>query len=241
MTGSARSPVRSLNAVGRRALDVAIALAGLVAFAPAMVVIAVMICVDTSGPVFFRQIRLGRGGRRFHLCKFRKFGHDADATGGAVTLKNDPRMTRVGRTLERTKLDELPQLWNVLVGDMSIVGPRPETLDFADCFDDDFRGVLDYTPGLLGPCQAIFRNESSFYPADRDPHEFYRTVLFPAKARINLLYFSRRTVVSDVCWIIRSALAVLGFPAFRRESLNSVEAVENWLRRGRRMSGPSVV
>jgi lipopolysaccharide/colanic/teichoic acid biosynthesis glycosyltransferase len=241
MTGSARSPIRSLNAVGRRALDVAIALAGLVAFAPAMLTIAVMIRLDSPGPVFFRQIRLGRQGQHFHLYKFRKFRRDAHRTGGAVTLKDDPRMTRVGRILERTKLDELPQLWNVLVGDMSMVGPRPETLDFADCFDDDFRGVLDYTPGLLGPCQAIFRNESFFYPADRDPHEFYRTVLFPVKARIDLLYFSRRTVVSDIGWMIRCALAVVGFPVFRCEGLSGVQAAVSWFRRDQPVSADSVV
>src|SRR6516165_5602392 len=147
MTGSPRSIARSLSAPGRRALDLAIAVAALIVLAPTMLLIAVLIRIESSGPVFFRQIRLGRGGRPFHLYKFRKFWQHADAAHGAVTLKNDPRMTRVGRILERTKFDELPQFWNVLIGDMSIVGPRPETLDFADCFEDDFRMVLDYTPG----------------------------------------------------------------------------------------------
>jgi lipopolysaccharide/colanic/teichoic acid biosynthesis glycosyltransferase len=216
-------------------------MAGLAAFAPAMLVIGVMIRIETPGPVFFRQIRLGCGGRPFRLCKFRKFKHGANAMGRAVTLENDPRLTRIGRILERSKLDELPQLWNVLVGDMSIVGPRPETLDFADCFEHGYQMVLDHTPGLFGPSQAIFRNESSLYPANGDPHEFYQAVLFPTKARIDLLYFSRRTLVSDVGWIIRGALAVVGLPAFCGEGLSSVEVAENWLRRNRRMSAASVV
>jgi lipopolysaccharide/colanic/teichoic acid biosynthesis glycosyltransferase len=241
MTRRPRPHARSTDAAARRALDVALALAGLVVLAPAILVIAVTIRIETPGPAFFRQIRVGRGGRCFRLYKFRKFLHGADATGRAVTLINDPRMTRIGWILERTKLDELPQLWNVLVGNMSIVGPRPETLEFADCFRDEYRMVLDHTPGLFGPSQAIFRNESSLYPANRDPHEFYRAVLFPAKARIDLLYFSRRTLVSDFGWIIHGALAVVGFPVFRGEGLSNVEAAENWLRRDRRMSAASVV
>src|SRR6516162_1708422 len=168
----------------RRAIDVAVALAALVTILPGIIVIAVMVRIESPGPVFFRQIRLGRGGQRFWLYKFRKFRHEANTMSRAVTLKNDPRMTRVGRLLEQTKLDELPQLWNILIGDMSLVGPRPETLNFADCFREGYRRVLDYPPGLFGPSQTMFRNESGLYPANRDPEEFYRAVLFPAKARI---------------------------------------------------------
>jgi lipopolysaccharide/colanic/teichoic acid biosynthesis glycosyltransferase len=91
-------------------------------------------------------------------------------------------MTRVGRILERCKLDELPQIWNVLRGDMSIVGPRPETTEFANCFTGRFVQVLDYRPGLFGPNQAIFSRENALYPSDEEPHEFYRNVLFPIKA-----------------------------------------------------------
>jgi lipopolysaccharide/colanic/teichoic acid biosynthesis glycosyltransferase len=241
MTISSRAHARAISSLTRRALDVAIALTALIELAAAFLLIAIMIRIESPGPAFFRQVRLGRGGRPFHLYKFRKFRHETNTKGRAVTLKDDPRMTRIGRLLERTKLDELPQLWNILVGDMSIVGPRPETLDFADCFDDGYQKVLDYTPGLFGPSQAIFRNESSLYPSDRDPHEFYRAVLFPAKARIDLLYYPRRTIMSDIGWIIRGGLAVLGFPVFRGMGLNQVEAAENWLRRDRRVPSGSLI
>jgi lipopolysaccharide/colanic/teichoic acid biosynthesis glycosyltransferase len=241
MAVSPRSHACAISSETRRALDVAIVLTALVAFAPALLLIAVMIRIESSGPAFFRQIRLGRGGRPFLLYKFRKFRHEADKIGRAVTLKDDPRMTRLGRVLERTKLDELPQLWNVIIGDMSIVGPRPETLDFADCFQDGYRKVLDYTPGLFGPSQAIFRNESSLYPPDRDPHEFYRTILFPAKARIDLRYFPRRTIISDIGWIIRGVLAVMGSPMLRDMGLNSIEVAENWVRRDQRVTAASLV
>jgi lipopolysaccharide/colanic/teichoic acid biosynthesis glycosyltransferase len=214
---------------------VVVAAAGVVVLAPLLLVTAIAIRLDSPGPVLFRQLRLGRGGRPFYLYKFRKFEDCADS-GRPVTLKNDPRMTRIGRLLERTKFDELPQLWNILIGDMSLVGPRPETLNFADCFQGGYRRVLDYTPGLFGPSQTIFRNESWLYPADRDPEEFYRAVLFPAKVRIDLSYFSRRSILSDIGWVIRGVGAVV-----HREGLESVEDAENWLRRERRIKAMSVV
>ena len=224
----------------RRALDVAAALMALAAFAPVILVIAIMIRVESPGPVFFRQLRLGRGGRHFRLYKFRKFYHGTNLHGWGVTLQDDPRMTHIGRLLERSKLDELPQLWNILVGDMSLVGPRPETLDFADCFEGRYARVLDYLPGLFGPSQAMFRNEGALYPPDRDPHEFYRTILFPAKARIDLQYFARRSLISDIGWIVRGILAVIGFPVFRDGGVSRVEAAENWLRRDRPMASAVV-
>ena len=119
----------------RRGFDCLVALVALVCLTPVLAIIAIAIWIDSDGPIFFSQTRLGRGARHFRLHKFRKF-HERDQPGGlAVTLRSDPRMTRVGRVLERTKLDELPQLWNILVGEMALVGPRPESLAFADCFN----------------------------------------------------------------------------------------------------------
>lgn len=215
-----------MDRAAKRAFDVTLATIGLVAFLPVMLLIAIAIRLETPGPVLFRQVRLGQRGHYFRLYKFRKFAHCSTASGPAVTLKNDPRMTRVGRTLERTKLDELPQLWNILVGEMSVVGPRPETLDFAECFTGGRRAILDHRPGLFGPSQAIFRNESALYPAGRDPHEFYRTVLFPAKAEIDLRYFRERTIVSDLFWVIRCVLAVAGLPVAGSEGTKGFEAMQ---------------
>ena len=210
MTDLARSSAQPAACRVRRGVDIAIALAVLVFVSIIMVLIALAIVFDSPGPVLFSQVRLGRDGRPFHLYKFRKFHHRLDSAGRDLTGKNDPRMTRIGRVLERTKLDELPQLWNILVGDMSVVGPRPESLAFADCFTGPFRYVLDHTPGLLGPNQVMFRNESHYFPADRDPHEFYRAVLFPLKARNDLSYFAQRSLRSDFVWMLRGGLAVFG-------------------------------
>src|SRR5262249_33709149 len=141
MTTSLRSRPRTIGSIVRRAFDVAGALTALIVLAPLMGMIAILIRVDSPGPVFFRQLRLGRDGEHFHLYKFRKFRHAGDLRGLGVTLPGDPRMTRVGRLLERSKFDELPQFLNILIGDMSLVGPRPETLDFADCFQDGYERV----------------------------------------------------------------------------------------------------
>jgi lipopolysaccharide/colanic/teichoic acid biosynthesis glycosyltransferase len=194
----------------RRVFDIGCASAALLLLAPAMLMIAAAIWVETGRPIFFSQVRLGRNGRRFLMHKFRKFHPTCGVDTAPLTLKGDNRLTEVGRILAETKADELPQFWNVFKGDMSIVGPRPESLAFVDCFSNGFERVLDYTPGLLGPSQILFRHEQRFYPKNVDPAEFYRRFLFPAKARIDLDYFARRSFLGDLGWIVRGVLAVVG-------------------------------
>jgi lipopolysaccharide/colanic/teichoic acid biosynthesis glycosyltransferase len=193
----------------QRLMDLVVAIAGFVVLTPLMMLIALAICIETGRPIFYSQTRIGRGGGRFRMHKFRKFYKDIGA-GSPLTVDHDPRMTPFGRVLALTKLDELPQLWNVLVGDMSIVGPRPECVDFLDCFTGSYLKVLDYSPGIFGPSQVAFRDERSLYPTNTDPIQFYRDVLFPMKARIDLAYFPNRTFVSDVTWVIRGVFAVVG-------------------------------
>jgi len=194
----------------QRVFDVCVALVTLFVLAPVMLLIAMVVWLESGRPICFSQIRLGKGGRPFYLHKFRKFRADCGSGGLPLTLRNDDRMTTVGRFLALTKADELPQLWNVLRGDMSIVGPRPESLAFADCFSNGLEHVLDCRPGLFGPCQFLFRHEEKFFPPNAEPEEFYRRVLFPAKAKIDLEYFSRRSLIKDVGWMIRGAGAVVG-------------------------------
>lgn len=225
-----RAPTR-VAAVGRadaalrRVFDVVVALTGIVCFLPILIPVVLAIRLDSAGPIFYAQNRLGQHGRIFRLYKFRKF---RDGSGGrAVTLKNDERMTRVGRFLERTKIDEVPQLWNVLRADMSIIGPRPETLDFADGFEGVYRGVLDHRPGIFGPNQVYFRNEGALFPEKIDPHDFYRAVLFPAKARIDLAYFPRRSLMQDLVWLLRGVLAVFGLGLPDEDALQRFRNLEN--------------
>jgi lipopolysaccharide/colanic/teichoic acid biosynthesis glycosyltransferase len=227
--------------VARRMLDVVVALAGLIFLAPLIAMIALAIRIESRGPIFFSQVRLGYRGCHFRLYKFRKFQERQDPQERAVTLANDVRLTRVGKLLMQTKLDELPQLWNVLKGDMSLVGPRPETLDFAECFRDIYRQVLDFKPGLFGPNQVFFRNEGSLYPADCDAERFYRDVLFPLKARVDLAYFPYRNVYLDGAWIARGTIAIFGWSSFPANGVNWAEGIEGWILHACRRSdtGPS--
>lgn len=204
-----RSQARFTDRAGRT-LDVLLAVVGLVVLSPLMLLIAIAIVAESGRPLLFSQIRLGRNGTYFRMYKFRKFRPDCSAFGLPLTLSNDDRTSNVGRFLARTKLDELPQLYNILRGDMAFVGPRPESLAFASCFEEQHRAVLDYKPGIFGPSQAAFRNEAKLYPVNGDLVGFYREVLFPLKASLDLEYYPRRTLFKDLAWIVRGVLAVIG-------------------------------
>ena len=211
-----------------RVIDLAVATLAIVVSAPAMALIAVAILLESGRPIFFSQVRLGVGGRQFRMYKFDKFDEHAPTTGQALTLENDPRLTRVGRLLARTKLDELPQFWNVLKGDMSLVGPRPESLAFRDCFQGRYRAILDHKPGIFGPSQVLFRDEAVFYRGCPDLDRFYRQVLFPMKAAIDLAYFARRTLWRDLWWIVRGVLAVVGWSSLTPDRVALIQSSMTW-------------
>lgn len=189
--------------MGKRIFDIVLAVIVLVVAAPLLALIALAVKLDSPGRAIFSQERLGQGGVVFRIHKFRKFPDNWGARGAGVTVAGDARMTRLGRFLERSKFDELPQLWNILKGEMSFVGPRPESLLFADLFTGELARVHDYKPGVFGPNQVAYRNESDMYPPDRDPDAFYRSELFPAKARNDVDYFARATLFSDIGWMLR--------------------------------------
>jgi len=201
----------------KRIFDFSAALVGLILAAPLMLLIAIIVKLDSPGPVIFSQLRLGKNAKQFKIHKIRKFPANAGSGGSGVTVAGDVRMTRIGRFLERSKLDELPQLWNILKGDMSFVGPRPESLRYADLFAGEFAGVLDYVPGIFGPSQIAFRNESELYPADQNPEVYYRTVLFPEKAKRDSAYFRHSNWLRDLQWMIKGLwVSVIGAIHWRR-------------------------
>ncbi len=186
------------------------ALMMLIPILPLAILIVFAIVIDSGFPVFFSQERLGLHGRRFRMLKFRKFRATVGRNTSPLTLDEDSRFTRVGKFLAKTKLDELPQIWNVVRREMAFVGPRPEVPEFEACFEGAFHQVLDYRPGIFGPSQAASRAESALYPPDQDPQDFYRAVLFPAKAAFDLAYYPSRTTAGDLKWILRGILAVCG-------------------------------
>ena len=192
-----------MNRSIKRVMDVVLAAAGLILGAPLIALIALAVRLDSPGRVIFSQERLGLHGKVFRMHKFRKFPDSWGDRGAGVTVAGDARMTRLGRFLERSKFDEIPQLWNILKGEMSFVGPRPETLRFKDLFEGELARVHDFLPGIFGPNQIAFRNESKMYPPDRDPEQFYREELFPRKARNDIAYFSQSNAFSDFLLILR--------------------------------------
>ena len=196
-----------------RWLEVALAATGLIVFAPAALIIAWAIRREDGGPVFFRQERVGLRGRPFAILKFRTMSEDG--AGQLITARDDPRVTRVGRFLRRTKLDEVPQLWNVVRGEMSFVGPRPEVAKYVALYTPEQRQVLEFRPGITDEASLAYRDEEAMLAAQADPEVFYVRELLPAKIVLNLEYQRRRTVWTDVGVILRTVLGSRGDPARR--------------------------
>jgi lipopolysaccharide/colanic/teichoic acid biosynthesis glycosyltransferase len=191
-----------------RAFDLVAASVGLLLLAPVFLVVAVLIRRSSPGPVFFRQERVGRQGRPFHIYKFRTMRPDAERVGGQLTVGDDPRITPIGRALRRYKLDELPQLINVVLGDMALVGPRPEVPRYVALYDDRQRRVLDVRPGITDPASIAYREENALLAAAADPEATYVREVMPTKLEMNLAYLERRSLATDV-GIILDTLAKL--------------------------------
>lgn len=194
----------------KRFVDLTLSAAGLLAAAPLLALIAVLVKLDSRGPVFFRQERVGRHGRPFRIVKFRTMVDNADRLGPKLTQKRDPRITRVGGVLRWLKLDELPQLVNVLAGDMSLVGPRPEDPHFVRLYSPEQRQVLAVRPGIVGPSQILGRNEVEEYPDDcPDTERYYVEQILPRKLRTDLKYVRTCGVASDLSLLVAGLGATL--------------------------------
>jgi lipopolysaccharide/colanic/teichoic acid biosynthesis glycosyltransferase len=239
VTITASMPQPAVERRGRwllRLSDIFVASVALVILAPLIIVVAIAILHESGAPVFFRQRRLGQGGRHFLILKFRKFRNDADPSGPHLTSRDDDRMTRIGTLLQRTKVDEIPQFINVLRGEMTIVGPRPESLRFADCFCGRFDEVLSFKPGILGPNQVLFRHEDALLAGRPDVEAYYRQILFPLKASVDLLYFSQRSFSGDMRLLVGAMGAICGF-RIRAEDLILSRASRRGCAAGARLSG----
>ncbi len=195
--------------VGKRTFDLVGAGVGLLVLAPLFGVIALVVRLEDGGPAFFRQERVGYRGRPFRMWKFRTMVPDADSLGPLLTAGRDPRVTKVGAWLRRLKLDELPQLFNVLVGDMSLVGPRPEVARYVASYDAAARRVLELVPGVTDEASIRYVDESALLAAAADPERFYVEEIVPEKIRINLAYAARATVWRDVLVILTTARQLL--------------------------------
>ena len=198
--------------MAKRLLDLLLAGCGLIVLAPVLLAIALAIRLDSPGPVFFRQVRVGRHGREFRIHKFRTMTHAPQDRGPQLTVGQDARITRVGALLRRTKLDELAQLIDVLEGTMSLVGPRPEVPRYVALYPADVREeVLSVRPGMTDLASVQYRSESDLLAASSDPELTYTTVILPAKLALYQQYVRQRSLWLDVR-IIGMTLGILFKP-----------------------------
>ncbi len=220
MPGHDRAEAKGLNlsepdAIGdfasetaKRLFDVLASAAGLILFSPALAAIALAVTLGSSGPVFYCGLRAGRHGKPFRLLKFRTMVINADQIGGPSSSADDPRITRLGALLRRYKLDELPQLLNVLAGEMSLVGPRPEVMPEVLLYTEDEKRLLEVRPGITDWASIRFRNEGEILRGSADPHAAYRIKIRPEKIRLGLEYVDRHSFWTD-CKIIVNTLKAI--------------------------------
>ena len=184
--------------------DRLMAMVGLLSLWWLMLLVAICIKVKMPGPVLFRQQRVGREGRLFTMVKFRTML--VNHGGNSVSVAGESRITPLGSVLRRWKLDELPELWNVLLGDMSFVGPRPDVPGYADTLTGEDREILQLRPGITGPASMKYRNEEEILSAVEDPQKYNDEVIFPDKVRINRLYLHDHSFFLDLKMIVATVL-----------------------------------
>ena len=188
----------------KRAFDLVGAGLGVVLLAPLLALLGLLVKAEDGGPVLFRQERVGYRGRRFRIWKFRTMVPDAEKRGLPLTVGSDPRVTRIGAWMRRLKLDELPQLFNVLLGDMSLVGPRPDVPCYVALYRAPERRVLELVPGMTDEASIRYLGESAMLAASPDPERNYLAEIAPEKIRLSLAYAARATVWSDLLVILKT-------------------------------------
>jgi lipopolysaccharide/colanic/teichoic acid biosynthesis glycosyltransferase len=201
----------------KRTFDLLGAVAGLAVLWPLLLAIAIAIRLDDGGSVFFRQTRVGLRGRPFRIWKFRTMVQDAARQGRAITVANDARVTRVGAVLRRCKLDELPQLFNVVAGEMSLVGPRPDVPQYVAQYGPAQQRVLELVPGITSPANLAYHDEAELLARASDPERMYVQQVMPDKIRLHLAYADQATPWSDLLMVLRTVVHILpGAAAMRR-------------------------
>jgi lipopolysaccharide/colanic/teichoic acid biosynthesis glycosyltransferase len=190
--------------MAKRALDLLLSAAGLLVLSPLFLLVGLAVRLSSSGPVIFRSRRVGRNGHEFDLLKFRTMTKDAPQNGPAITFGRDPRITPFGAFLRGSKIDELPQLLNVVAGQMSLVGPRPEVPQYVRLYTSEQRAVLNLMPGITDPASVKYARESELLGEAEDPEAHYVRHVMPDKIRLNLDYAARANVWTDFLLILKT-------------------------------------
>jgi len=195
--------------IAKRAFDITASSLGLFFLSPVILLIALTIKLDDGGPALFSQARVGKGFTPFTLYKFRTMVVEAEKKGAAITAGGDERITTIGRFLRKYKLDELPQLANVLKGEMSIVGPRPEDPHYVELFRDDYQTILTVRPGITDYATLEFRNEETILAEYDDPEKAYIESILPQKLQLSKRYISEQSFTGDILIIFKTLISIV--------------------------------
>jgi len=193
----------------KRLFDLVFSFLGLVFLSPVLLLIFVLMLATSKGPIIYKQVRVGKNNKDFKIFKFRTMHVNADKLGLLSVGDRDPRITQIGYYLRKFKLDELPQLANVLMGNMSFVGPRPEVRKYVNFYNQEQMQVFKVRPGITDLASIEFRNESELLSNQEDPDSYYINVIMPKKLQINLDYLKNRTLIKDIGVIVKTFLAII--------------------------------
>lgn len=196
--------------MAKRLFDLTSSFLGMLCLSPLMVAVALLVKATSRGPILFKQERMGRRFRPFLICKFRTMVQDAPKLGGQITCGEDPRITQVGRILRKTKIDELPQLFNVLKGDMSLVGPRPEAPKYVEMFHESYEEILQVRPGITDLASIKYRDEATVLAQAENPELAYTEIILPEKIRLAREYIRRRSFAFDLYLVITTIVKIGG-------------------------------
>ena len=194
----------------KRIFDLIFSLLGLIVCSPIFIIVAVLIKLDSKGPVFFRQERIGKNFKSFKVYKFRTMEHKANENGPRITVANDSRITRMGRFLRKYKIDELPQLFNVIKGDMSFVGPRPEVKEYVKLYESDYKKLLRIRPGITDPASIKYSDEEGVLSLSENWEEEYKKKVLPEKIALSLSYVENQNIITDLKLIFKTLFKTYG-------------------------------
>jgi lipopolysaccharide/colanic/teichoic acid biosynthesis glycosyltransferase len=193
----------------KRLFDIVISFLGLIFLSPLFILIVIIMKANSKGGIIYTQLRVGINNKDFSIFKFRTMYVDSDKLGLLTIGGRDPRVTKLGYYLRKFKLDELPQLLNVLIGDMSLVGPRPEVRKYVDLYTQEQMMVLNVRPGITDMASIAFRNENDLLSEQVDPDSYYIDVIMPKKIQLNLDYLKERNLIKDIGVIVKTFLAII--------------------------------
>ena len=196
--------MKIINSIIKRLFDIFTSLIGIILLSPVLIIISICIKVDSKGPVIFKQTRVGKNGRFFSIYKFRTMINNSESLGRQITIGKDSRITKIGSFIRKYKIDEFPQLFNVLFGTMSLVGPRPEVPQYVKLYNDDQRRVLEVKPGITDLASIRYCDENEVLAEVDNPDEYYVNVIMPHKLKLNIEYIDKSNLLFDIKLILKT-------------------------------------